>query len=158
MDQRKLVSQVGPTVEETYNLATILGARAAKMGDKIGSIAKGKFADLVLFDMSSPAMVAASIHNPVAAIIMHSSPADVDTVIVGGRIRKQSGKLLPVKVDGEGQSVAGKDTLQWPDVARAVIESREGLQKQIDGIDMVEGEERVKDWFHINDSMLVDVP
>lgn len=158
MDKNKLVSQVGPTVEETFNLATILGARGAKMGDKTGSIREGKLADLVLFDVSSPAMIAASIHNPIAAIILHSSPADVDTVIVGGQIRKRSGRLLPVVLEGEGQSVAGKKKLDWPDVAKAVVESREGLQKQIEGIDMVEGAERVKDWFYINDSMLVDVP
>lgn len=158
MDQGKLVSQVGPTVEETFNLSTILGARGAKMGDKTGSIVEGKFADLVLFDMSSPAMVAASIHNPIAAIMLHSSPADVDTVIVGGQIRKRSGKLLPATLDPEGQSVSDKSTLHWPDIAKAVVESREALQKQINGIDMAEGAERVKDWFYINDSMLVDVP
>lgn len=157
MDQSKLVSKVGPTVEQAFNLATIFGARAAKMGDKTGSIAEGKLADLVLFKKSSPAMVAGIIHNPMAAIMMHSSPADVDTVVVGGQIRKRSGKLLPVTLDGEGKDVAGKDTLNWPDVAKSVVISREGLQKQIDGIDMVEGAERVKDWFYINDAMLVDV-
>ncbi|KAK4503600.1 hypothetical protein PRZ48_004515 [Zasmidium cellare] len=158
LDKGKIVSEVGPTVEETFNLATIFGARGAKMGDKTGSIAEGKFADLVLFDMSSPAMVAASIHNPIAAIILHSSPADIDTVIVGGQIRKRAGKLLPVAIDSEGKSVAGKDTLDWPEIAKAVVKSREGLQKQVDGIDMVEATDRVKDWFHITDSMLVDIP
>lgn len=148
---------MGHKIEDTFNLATILGARGAKIGDKTGSIAEGKLADLILFEKSSPAMVAASIQNPIAAIMLHSTPADIDTVIVGGGIRKRSGKLLPDKIDGEGKSLVGKDQLDWPDVAKAVVRSREGLQEQIDKIDMAEAVERVKDWFHVDASKLVDV-
>ena len=80
---------VGHTGEQAFNLATLLGARAAKGGDKIGSIAVGKFAGLVLFKQNSPSMVCATAQNPVAAIILHSSPADVDTVIVSGVAREK---------------------------------------------------------------------
>ena len=34
-------------------------------------------------------MVGAAQHDPVAAIILHSSPADIETVIVDGIVRKK---------------------------------------------------------------------
>lgn len=88
---------VGYSVESAFNLATIRGAAAMKMSDRIGSIKVGKLADLVIFDANSPAMVCGALEEPVAAIMLHSSPADVDTVIVDGIVRKEGGKLLDVQ-------------------------------------------------------------
>ena len=59
-------------------------------------------------------MICAGLHNPVAAIILHSSPADIDTVIVDGVVRKQGGKLLDVKLDEDGNKVVGKAPWHGP--------------------------------------------
>ena len=93
---------VGYSAEEAFNLATIRGAHAMKMAEQIGSIAEGKLADLVIFDANTPSMICASVHDPVAAIILHSSPADVDMVIIDGVIQKM-GKLLDVQLDARGK-------------------------------------------------------
>jgi imidazolonepropionase-like amidohydrolase len=58
---------------DAFNLATIKGARAAELGDKIGSITVGKFADLVFWDKNSPGRLVAAEQDLVAAIIHHSS-------------------------------------------------------------------------------------
>ncbi|KAK6355496.1 hypothetical protein TWF696_004593 [Orbilia brochopaga] len=111
------------TVEEAFNLGTIKGARACNMEDQIGSIAEGKLADLVIFDGESPGMVCAAGKNPVAAIVMHSSVRDIETVIVDGIVRKKSGKLL--SVDGEGGAkLAWKDVVQQLDKSFRVVEGR----------------------------------
>lgn len=127
-----------------------------KMGDRIGSIAEGKHADLVIFDASSPSMVCAAIHDPVAAIILHSSPSDIDTVIVDGIIRKQHGKLLNVTLDEDGKQLAGKATLSWKDVAQNLVRSREHIQAEIEKIDMEDAEKKVMEAFHINASDIGD--
>lgn len=115
-------------VVEAFNLATIKGARAMGMGDKIGSIVEGKLADLVIWDKTSPGMLAAAEQDPVAAIIAHSSPRDVVTVIVDGVVRKENGKLLPVDIEG------GKK-LGWEHVGQEVLRSRKDIQKKVEGID-----------------------
>ncbi|KAJ5579512.1 uncharacterized protein N7459_005497 [Penicillium hispanicum] len=76
-------------VQDVFRLGTIQGARAIRREDSLGSIEAGKLADLVIFDGSSPGMVCAFEENPVAAIVLHSSVRDIDTVIVDGHIVKR---------------------------------------------------------------------
>ena len=127
-----------------------------KMQDKIGRIAEGKLADLVIFDANSPSLVCAGVHDPVAAIILHSSPADVDTVIIDGIIRKQNGKLLDSKLDESGKHVAGKDLLSWKEVAQNLIKTRERIQSETEKMDMKDAEKKVMEAFHISENELGD--
>ncbi|KAF3928799.1 hypothetical protein ABW21_db0207483 [Orbilia brochopaga] len=113
------------TIEEAFNLGTIKGARACNMEDQVGSIAEGKLADLVIFDGESPSMVCAAAKNPIAAIVMHSSVRDVDTVIVDGVVRKKGGKLL--SVDGEGGT-----KLPWTDVVQQLDKSFKTVNERAD--------------------------
>ena len=112
---------------EVFNLATIKGARACGMEKEIGSIAEGKLADLVIWDMTTPGMVAAAEHDPVAAILAHSSVRDVEGVVVDGIVRKEGGKLTPVEVKGK--------KMEWKDVSRELVSGRAALQKKLDTLD-----------------------
>lgn len=117
------------TCEEAFNLGTINGARALHMEQRIGSIAVGKEADLVVWDVLSPAMTAAAKQDPVKALVMHSSVVDVDMVVVDGVIRKEEGKLVGVKpfewCEDDRAFVEGKGTIAWRDVAKSVLEIQE---------------------------------
>lgn len=144
------------TVAEAYNLATIRGARAAKMGDRVGSIAEGKQADLVIFSGTSPGMVGAAQHDPVAAIILHSNPSDIEYVLVDGVVRKRAGKLVNVDVDKRAQGHIEQLKLSWEDVASQVIKRREVLQKRIEQIDMPAATEALIDQWYLDRSKLVD--
>jgi hypothetical protein len=144
------------TVEEAYNLATIRGARAAKMGDRVGSIAEGKQADLVIFSGTSPGMVGAAQHDPVAAVILHSHPSDVEYVIVDGVVRKSAGKLVNVDIDKRAQAHIDQPILSWEDVARQVIKRRELLQKKIEQIDLPAATDALIDQWYLDRSKLVD--
>ena len=145
---------VGYTVEEAFNLATIRGAHAMKMSDQIGSIAVGKLADLVIFDANTPSMICAGVQDPVAAIILHSSPADIDTVIIDGVIRKQSGKLVDINLDTRGEEIAGKAQLAWKDVAGELLRTRERIQTETEKIDMANAEKKVMAAFYVSENEL----
>ncbi|KAI9778291.1 MAG: hypothetical protein M1835_004968 [Candelina submexicana] len=134
IDTGKTTTRVSVKVEEAFNLGTINGARAVHMEDEIGSLAEGKLADIVILDALSPGMCCAAQHDPVAAIVLHSSVRDIDTVIVNGEIRKQNGKLLPTKLEKQVPEVGGGE-VQWPEVARQLLKSRADIEKRIEGTD-----------------------
>ncbi|KAF7364155.1 Metallo-dependent hydrolase [Mycena sanguinolenta] len=149
LDTGKIPRRISNTVEEAYNLGTIKGARAVGMEAEIGSIAVGKLADLVIFDGESPAMVCAAEHDPVAAIVLHASVRDIDTVIVDGRIRKAGGKLTTVEL-GDGE------TMQWKDTARELLKRRERVEEEISKLDLQEAKKAITSVFHIDEGRIVD--
>jgi hypothetical protein len=96
--QGKWSRHVGRTAAEIVNLGTIVGARAIGMEGEIGQIKVGAKADLVIFDTKSPPMA-------VAAVVLHSSERDDETVLEGGVIRKECLLLLheiPLHVHCDG--------------------------------------------------------
>lgn len=154
--QDKVPKKVYRTVEDAFNTGTIKGARAIKMQDNIGSLKEGKAADLVIFDATSPSMVCAADHDPVAAVVLHSSPGDVEAVMVDGIWRKRGGSLLPVNVEADAHAIVGKDSLWWSEVAEMLVETRKAIQKKIDGLDLAQAEEVLIETFHIDASKIVD--
>ncbi|MFQ5887562.1 MAG: amidohydrolase [Candidatus Hydrothermarchaeales archaeon] len=65
-------------------LATINGARALGLEDKIGSIEVGKRADVLMLDLQGSAMV--PMTNPVSHLVYSVQGGNVETVIVDGKI------------------------------------------------------------------------
>jgi cytosine/adenosine deaminase-related metal-dependent hydrolase len=80
------------TVRDVLRMATIGGAAANGLSDRIGTLTPGKAADLVLLRANHVA--AGPLNNAAAAVVIGGTPDLVDTVIVGGRIRKRHGTLL----------------------------------------------------------------
>jgi 5-methylthioadenosine/S-adenosylhomocysteine deaminase len=78
---------------------TVNGARAAGVGDLVGSLSPGKRADVVLLDMSGVSQAGWNRREPGAAIIAQTNSGNVDTVIVDGRVVKRDGRLVHVDVD-----------------------------------------------------------
>jgi cytosine/adenosine deaminase-related metal-dependent hydrolase len=75
---------------EALAWATIGGARALNMEDKIGSLTPGKKADIVMLRATDSNLW--PVHNPLYAIVEQAGDGNVDTVIVGGVTRKVGGK------------------------------------------------------------------
>jgi cytosine/adenosine deaminase-related metal-dependent hydrolase len=155
-EQGKAPRNTKQKVEDAFNLGTIQGARAIKMEDQIGSLAVGKLADLVIFDALSPAMICAAEHDPVAAIVLHSSPADIEGVMVDGIWRKKAGKLMAVQVEKEMQDLTRKERLEWKDVARALVKSRKVIQQKIEKLDFEEARGALLNAFHIDEANIVE--
>ncbi len=75
-------------------MATIDGARAIHMEKEIGSLEKGKKADLILISLDEPNAV--PMYDVYAAIAYALKGSDVETVIIGGRVVMRDHKLLTV--------------------------------------------------------------
>lgn len=155
IDKGKTTTKISIKVEEAFNLGTINGARAVHMEQQLGSLAEGKLADVVIFDALSPGMCCAAEHDPVAAIVLHSSVQDIDTVIVNGEIRKQNGKLLSAKLEARVPEVGGSE-VQWPEVARQLLRSRKEIQMKIEGIDFEKATKRAITILGASEDMVVN--
>jgi 5-methylthioadenosine/S-adenosylhomocysteine deaminase len=77
---------------EALEWATIAGARMLGLEREIGSLRPGKRADIVLLRVDDLSL--APVVDPIASIVGHAGPANVDMVLVGGRVLKRAGKLL----------------------------------------------------------------
>lgn len=78
-------------------MATIDGARALGIADRVGSLKPGKRADLILVRTRDLNM--APMTDPVHMIVQSAQPANVDTVVIDGRILKRNGRLTAINVD-----------------------------------------------------------
>lgn len=90
----KVPKKLQATVDQVLYMATLGGAEAMHRESDIGSIEVGKRADITIISTDSPCMVGAS--NPAAALVLHASPGDVESVIINGEMVKENGKLLRV--------------------------------------------------------------
>lgn len=73
---------------KTLEMATIDAATALGLQDHLGSLEPGKKADIVLVDMRKPHLYPPTM--PVTKIAHFANAADVDTVIVDGKVLMQS--------------------------------------------------------------------
>ncbi len=71
---------------------TIEGARMLGQEDRIGSIALGKQADLVLLRTDTLNMQ--PIHDPISAVMLQANPSNIHSVMIAGKWRKRHGKLI----------------------------------------------------------------
>ncbi|HUQ32122.1 MAG TPA: amidohydrolase [Pyrinomonadaceae bacterium] len=80
------------TAEQAFEMATIRGARALHMEREIGSIEKGKRADLVLVDLDD--LNQTPLYNIYSHLVYATKADDVRTVIVEGRVIMRDRRLL----------------------------------------------------------------
>jgi 5-methylthioadenosine/S-adenosylhomocysteine deaminase len=80
------------TCRDALSWVTTGAAKIAGLGDHIGSITPGKQADIVL--LRTDALNMAPMHDLVGCAVTQAATANVDTVIIAGRVVKQDGKLL----------------------------------------------------------------
>jgi len=80
------------TAEEAFEMATIRGARALHLEKEIGSIEKGKRADIVIVDLES--LNQTPSYNIYSDLVYSTKAGDVRTVIVEGRVVMRDRRLL----------------------------------------------------------------
>jgi 5-methylthioadenosine/S-adenosylhomocysteine deaminase len=73
-------------------LATLDGARDLGIDDRVGSLTPGKRADLILVRTND--LNVAPFVNPALLLVQQAHPANVDTVVIDGRILKRKGELV----------------------------------------------------------------
>jgi len=80
------------TVQDVLKMATLDGAAALGLEDRIGSLRPGKRADVIMLRLDDLGMLTAE-RDPIAAVVTAANPGNVDTVLVAGRIVKAAGLL-----------------------------------------------------------------
>jgi cytosine/adenosine deaminase-related metal-dependent hydrolase len=75
--------------------ATLGGAKALRLDHRIGTLAPGKQADLIMIDARGmnifPALPGG---DPAHAVIMYAETSDIENVMIAGRLVKRGGKLV----------------------------------------------------------------
>lgn len=77
--------------EDVLDMAYAGGARAMFLDGKIGRLAPGALADVILVDAMRPHI--APVHVPQSALVYNANGNDVDTVIVAGKVLMREGRL-----------------------------------------------------------------
>jgi cytosine/adenosine deaminase-related metal-dependent hydrolase len=83
--------------QQVIQMGTINGAKALGLADKVGSLKVGKRADIVLVRADDINMVPFGFVD--GMIARSARAANVDTVIIDGRIMKRSGKIVGLDVE-----------------------------------------------------------
>jgi len=77
---------------KVVEMATLGGAKALHMEDKIGSIEKGKYADIAIVEVKSPNMI--PIYDYYSALVYSANASNVETVIVNGKVIVENKELV----------------------------------------------------------------
>ena len=84
------------SVEAVLRAATVNGARAAGLENKIGTLTPGKQADIIMVRTDGVAVF--PVTHAIGTIVQAVERSDVDTVMVDGTLRKRAGRLVGVDV------------------------------------------------------------
>jgi 5-methylthioadenosine/S-adenosylhomocysteine deaminase len=109
-------SEFKMTARKALELGTIDGARSMGIDDKTGSLKPGKRADLIA--ISPNTLDVAVVTDPAHLVLEATSPENVDTVVVDGRILKRGGKLValdtPTVIAGARAALANvRERTKW---------------------------------------------
>ncbi len=103
-----------PDTEEIWRMATTNGARAYGMEDRIGSIAEGYYADIVLIDASDTALLPVvekdGFSNRAHNLLVWGRPHMVRHVMIGGEWVVSDGNILTV--DGQALDMEYRAVVQ----------------------------------------------
>lgn len=88
------LDEVSMTAWDVLAMATVDGARACGLDDRIGTLEVGKQADVLMLSAHAPNL--APMSDPVAAVVHSAGTHNVDSVYVGGRPVKRGGRFVDV--------------------------------------------------------------
>ena len=98
---------------DVLEFATIEGARCANLEDRIGTLTPGKEADIVV--LRADRLDVWPLNNAPIAVVNMMNPSHIETVFIGGKVKKWRGNLVDVDVAG---------------VLRLVEEARDGVLRR----------------------------
>ncbi len=116
------------THRDVLEFATIDGARACALEDRVGSLAPGKQADIVLLNVN--AINTAPMVDPIATIVVFADTSNVDSVFVAGKAVKRNGQLVDAdlaktfrKLDKSRNHILGGGGLlpEWATASAAAV-------------------------------------
>lgn len=97
IENARALDELRLSARRVLELGTIEGARSMGVDDRVGSLTPGKRADLIMID--TRAVNLGVVAEPAHAIVEAAQPANVDTVMIDGRVLKRRGRLVGVDTD-----------------------------------------------------------
>ena len=100
------VSMLDPTVmdaQTVVRMATIEGAKVLGMENKIGSLEAGKKADIIIIGLNKPHLT--PLYSEYSHLVYAASGADVDTVVINGKVVMENRRLLTIDEEEVMQKV-----------------------------------------------------
>jgi 5-methylthioadenosine/S-adenosylhomocysteine deaminase len=92
--------------QDVVRLLTSEGAQAIGWGDEIGTLEKGRAADLIAIDMHQPHLV--PMYNPYSHLVYASRGSDVKHTVVNGKVLMEDRRLTTLD-----EEAILKEALQW---------------------------------------------
>jgi 5-methylthioadenosine/S-adenosylhomocysteine deaminase len=94
LHKAKTLDPTAMDARTVLRMATIQGARALGLNESIGSLEKGKKADLIIIDTHKPHLT--PMYNPVSHLVYAAMGSDVRTSIINGAIVMEEGHLKTI--------------------------------------------------------------
>jgi len=85
------------TARDVVEFATIEGAKDNGLGEKIGTLAPGRDADIIMLRMDQINVM--PVNNAFGAIVLGMDTSNVDTVLIAGKVMKRQGRLVGVDLE-----------------------------------------------------------
>ena len=107
------VANMTPSAARPYDvlaMATICGAKALGLDDRIGTLEEGKDADITLINTADVNMT--PVNDPFSAIVFSADRKNVDTVFCQGRKLLENGNLLTI----DKEEAIRKTKERWNDI------------------------------------------
>jgi cytosine/adenosine deaminase-related metal-dependent hydrolase len=86
------LAEVPLTARDVLAMATVEGARACGLDDRVGTLAPGRQADVLLLRTDLPNL--APVSDPIGATVLAAGTGNVDAVLVAGRWVKRDGRFV----------------------------------------------------------------
>src|SRR5260221_9123672 len=83
-------------VRDILYCATMGGARCAGLDDKVGSLTPGKEADILVIRADDINLYPSN--NAIGTVVQAAERSNIDTVIIGGRVRKYGSRVVGLDV------------------------------------------------------------
>ena len=103
------------TARDVFNAATLAGARALGRED-LGRLSPGAKADIVIVDLAN--LRVGPLRDPIRALVNCASSADVETVIIDGRVVVEGGRVNGVDEEALLAEVQAEADQQWESLPR----------------------------------------
>jgi len=99
--EQKLQGKLNPpdiiSTRDAIEYATIEGARANGLQDRIGTLTPGKEADIIM--LRADRINVMPVNDPIGAVVWGMDTSNVDSVFIAGRALKRGGKLLNIDMN-----------------------------------------------------------
>lgn len=94
MDRGTVPTKLSLSSRDALTWATVNGADACRLGNKVGSLTPGKKADIILIGGETFNMFPRP--NPVGTALFQAHPGNIHSVLIDGKFRKRDGRLVGV--------------------------------------------------------------